>query len=337
MRIKSSFKYFLLLNGLLILIFLYFKADFISKNYRETAEYVLDTYVTLKIYDDKVDFEDAQVSTFQLLRKKEKVFNFYDPDSELSIINESLKRSGKAEVNNPDLLKVIKLSLQIARDTEGAFDPTVGKLVRLWAFDRGGKLPKSSEIKDTLRTVGWFNLQIQNRTVESSTPLEIDLGGISKGYCLDLAAKELKKLGCKKFLLNSVSSTIVFNEIDESPFKIGIEDPRKKGIFALVFARDGETISTSADNQKFFTYRGKKYHHILNPKTGYPASGFISLTVVAKKSAAETDALSTALFVMGPEKAIQFAKKHGLKIVGITGDGKVIIHPRGGWVKILDD
>jgi thiamine biosynthesis lipoprotein len=147
----------------------------------------------------------------------------------------------------------------------------------------------------------------------------------------------LKSRGYRKFLINTVSSTLVCNKEDREDLKIGIENPRGKGIVAVVYAEDGETVSTSADNQRFFIENGIRYHHILDPETGYPARDFISVTVVAKKPAYWTDAVSTAVFVMSEEEAVLFAKKTGIKLFAITHKGGMIIFPQGSWIKILSD
>jgi thiamine biosynthesis lipoprotein len=252
-------------------------------------------------------------------------------------LNRELEQKGSLKIENEELKKAIALSLDFARLTHGAFDPSLGNLTLAWAFDRGGRLPGQDELTLARLNSGFKNLNFRSDTLIATRPVKLDLGGIVKGYCIDRVAKWLKDKGYRKFLINSVSSTYTYNELDDEAFRIGIEHPRKEGLLGVIKVKGSETVSTSADNQKFFISKGRRYHHLLDPQTGYPARGFISLTVVAKKSAAATDALSTALFVMGPQKALAFARDYDLKIVGLTEDGKLIIYPKGDWFELAED
>ncbi|MCX7831873.1 MAG: FAD:protein FMN transferase [Actinobacteria bacterium] len=327
---------YLLISISILLVFFALKYAKLSNEVFETNRYVLDTFVTIKIFDTRKNVEKDVKKAFELLSEKENVFDFYSEDSKLEAVNEKLREGSKVRIDDKHLRATIKLALNLARETEGSFDPTIGFLTRAWSFDKGGRLPGRTEIANALKNSGYHKVSFINPDLlNPSGPLMIDLGGIAKGYCLDIAADYLKKKGYRKFLINSVSSTVIFNSLDDEALKVGIEHPRKKGLFAVILAKGGETISTSADNQRFFEFNGKRYHHILDPKSGYPARNFISVTVVARKSAAYTDAISTALFVMGPEKALNFARKNGLKIVALTADGKVILYPRGSWIEII--
>ena len=323
-------KYWFLAFAVLLLLVLVFKgAHHIP--YVERTDYVLDTYVTVKIYDRSLRSKKDLQELFDRLRGYEKIFNFYDPESKLSTLNRELEKKGATYISNRDLKIALDLSLKIAGLTEGAFDPSLGNLMLIWSFDKGGRLPEPDELSLALKNSGYQNLVMKGDRLECKKPIKLDLGGIAKGYCVDRAAEFLKKKGYRKFLINSVSSTYVYNTLDDEAFKIGIEHPRKEGLLGIVRIRGAVAISTSADSQKYFLVGNKRYHHLLDPKTGYPARGFISVTVIVENNAAYADALSTALFVMGPERALKFARRNDLKIVGLTEEGRLVIYPRGDW------
>lgn len=334
--ILKNFFYFLL-PVLILLLLLHLNTNFEARNHYSSSQYVLDTLVTVRVYDKKKTTAEDVSEVFELLKSYEKVFDFYSSESSLSMLNGELLARNSAYLKEKSMLEALEVGLKVAEETNGAFDPTIGFLTRVWGFDKGGRLPEKEEIIRAVETSGYENVMLDGSTVIVKKKLMIDLGGIAKGYCLDKAAELLFKKGYRKFLINSVSSTVVFNSVDKFPFRIGVEHPRKKGFLAIIYAPNGYTVSTSADNQRYFIRDGKRYHHILNPETGYPAHQFSSLTVMAKKSAAETDALSTALFVMGPKKALSFAKEKGVYILGVTTDGKMVIHPRTRWFEIVAD
>lgn len=322
--------YWLLAFAVLLFLILMFKGAH-EVPYEERTDYVLDTYVTVKVYDRNLRSKKDLQELFDRLRSYEKIFNFYDPESELSVLNHELERKKSASIGSKDLKNVLDLSLKIADLTEGAFDPSLGNLMLIWSFDKGGKLPSQGELSLALKSSGYRKLKMKEDRLECMEPVKLDLGGIAKGYCVDRAADLLKGRGYRKFLINSVSSTYVYNTLDDEVFKIGIEHPRREGLLGIVYVRGSAAISTSADNQKYFMVGGKRYHHLIDPKTGYPARGFISVTVIVEGDAAYADALSTALFVMGPDKALNFARENDLKIVGLTDKNRLIIYPQGDW------
>lgn len=311
------------------------RGSFFSREF-ESTHYVLDTFVTVKIFDPNKNTLNDVSEVFSYLKNAERIFNFYSPESELSEVNKQLKKTGKARLKSNEMKEVVLKSLEIAALTDGSFDPTLGELTRLWAFHRGGRLPRKSEIEKAIKNCGYEKISASGNELMGRKGMELDFGAVAKGYCLEKAAEILRNKGYRKFLINSVSTTIVHNTLDDKPLRVGIEHPRKRGLLAVVPVHGCAVISTSADNQKFFISGGKRYHHILDPKTGYPAEGIISLTVTGNIDGATADALSTALFVMGPDKALRFAKSRGLKVILFTERGETVIYPRSNWVQISE-
>ncbi|MCK4777870.1 MAG: FAD:protein FMN transferase, partial [Actinomycetia bacterium] len=159
--------------------------------------------------------------------------------------------------------------------------------------------------------------------------IHIDLGSCSKGYALDLALEQIKNKSIKAALLSTKSSTIVFGKKpDGSPWQIGIEHPRNSNeLIGSITLQDSEGLSTSGDYQKYFFSEGKRYHHLLNPFSGYPANDFQSLTVISSRSCLEADILSTAIFIMDKKSGWDYILVNNIKALAVDKNGKVLISP----------
>lgn len=301
----------------------------------EQEEYVLDTVVRVKIYDRNPSTDEDVARMFSMLRDFERTVDYYDQDSEISQLNSQLASEGRAPVEGV-LGDLIRLSLDIARETGGAYDPTVGRLMDLWQFDKGGRLADKDEISLALRYTGYNRAKIKHGELRTRAGVKIDPGGISKGYAVDMCVEFLRSKGYRNFLINTVSSTAAYGSKDGKPFRVGIENPDGDGLLAVVNLTNGETMSTSGDYQRYFELDGRRYHHLLDPRTGYPAETFHLVTVVTTDSAAAADAYSTAVFVMGEQEGLKFAREKKLKVFAVTGDGRTIIYPEDGWIELLN-
>lgn len=317
----------------------------------EKEELLLDTLVTIKAHgESRSQVEQAVADAFTAMREIDRVSDYFDSSSEVSRVN---REAGQRPVAvSEDLLDMIALSQQYARLTEGAFDPTVGAVTLLYDFDKE-KAPSAAQIASRLPLVAAENIQIDRsaRTVRlAQEGMRLDVGGVAKGFAADRAAAVLRARGISQALVTTGSTTViiggkprrglldtvgryVYSFTDSAaltvvdPWKIAIQHPRKApgetaGLLELV----DRQISTSGDYQQSFTKGERRYHHILDPKTGQPAEGIVSLTVVTNKSCAEADILSTALFVMGLADAIAFVEEQSdvdMVLVTDTGDVRV--------------
>lgn len=318
-----------------------------SRPYERSA-YVLDTALTVRIVDARADTPRDVDDLVRYLRAVERVVNYYDRESELSRLNRRIAEARGAVVVScsSTLSAVIQEALVVARLTGGFFDPTVGPLTDAWRFDAGGRVPAPEEVKQARAQVSFRAVRVIGReAVAVDNPrVKLDLGGVAKGWAIDLAAAFLRHRGYRHFLVNGVSSTRAFGTRTGSergePFRVGIEHPRGGGIVAVVAVGSGESASTSGDYQRYFVAGGRRYHHILDPRTGYPARGFRSVTVVAPLPAARVDALSTAVFAMGPERGLAFVRrlagKLSVKVVAVDAKGRVVVYPQGDWVRIAE-
>jgi len=302
-------------------------------------EVLLDTFVKIKAYGgSKARVEKAADEALAEVKKVEDSMNFFDPKSEISRIN---RAAGKKAVEVSDeVLEVISLSKSYGEETAGAFDIAVGPLIPLWGFGENPRIPSQSEIDRVLPLVNLEDIEIdgETKTVLLKRPgMMIDLGGVAKGYAADKAIETLKKRGVTQALITTGSTTRVLDsKPDGEPWRIGIEHPRKSGQTIGILNLVDKSVSTSGDYQRYFIKDGKRYHHILDPKTGKPAGGVMSITVVAGRSCAEADILSTAIFVMGYPRGMSFIEKTGdLEGVLVTSDGRV--HVSSGLKDKVED
>jgi len=208
----------------------------------------------------------------------------------------------------PEVAEVVKTSLEVWRKSEGAFDITVEPLVRAWGFLGGPRrVPSAEEARAASRRVGaqWLHYDDARRTLRFERPgMKIDLGGIAKGYAVECAAETLKAHGVTDALVNvSGNMEAIGSPVGSDHWRIGIRDPRDRmPYFARLDLYANQGISTSAKYEQFVAQDGKTYGHIMDPRTGRPAEGLISVTVVAPNGYV-SDAWDTPLFVLGPAAA----------------------------------
>ena len=237
-----------------------------------------------------------------------------------------LNKSGKAKLPS-EVLSTVEEALSIASESNGAFDPTIYPLTRLWDFDHGGRLPSQKEIETAKSHVDYSRLIVTDEGfAKLPNGFGLDLGGIAKGAIVDLLADYLQQLGYEQFLIEAGGDILVSGLKGSVQWKIGIKHPRKLNEFIGIVSlgRPGKRLSivTSGDYEQYFEVDGKRYHHIIDPSTGYPAGGVVSVTVIAD-SCTEADALSTAAFVMGFEKGLLFLKQK-------TNVEALLVRERGG-------
>jgi thiamine biosynthesis lipoprotein len=293
--------------------------------FRETRV-SLYTIVTITIYSDSEQKAKAAIdATYTELDRLGRLLNFYSEDSEVSLIN---RFSGIKPVKvSTDTLDVIDKALYVSRSTDGAFDITIGPIVKLWNFEKK-ILPAEKAIKEKLYLVNYRNVVVDkvNSTVFlRKKGMQIDLGGIEKGYAADRAAEVLKKNGITAGIIAVGGEVKPFGtKPDGGIWRVGIKNPHQKGkndeIIAIVDL-DGKAISTSGGYEKFFMKDGKWYHHILDPATGYPVYECQSVSVIAKNA---PDGFPTGIFVLGPEKGLKILKKLGLDGIIIDKSGEIL-------------
>jgi thiamine biosynthesis lipoprotein len=271
---------------------------------------------------------EAAVAALDLIESLEDQLTVYRDHSEVMQINR-LAGQGPVIVE-PRLYALFQHAARLYEQTSGAFDITAGPLAKVWGFyRRQGAIPADADLAAALACVGMNHVELddETRTIEFTKPgMEINLGAIGKGYALDRAAELLVAAGVENFLLHGGASSVLGRgtrnpgpDVEPPPgsclltpscsWQIGIGDPQRPGErLAFVDLRD-RAIGTSGAAYQSFRHQGRRYGHIIDPRTGRPAEGVLSATVVAP-TAAEADALSTALYVLGPEASEQFLAEH---------------------------
>lgn len=229
---------------------------------------------------------------------------------------------GAKEYSSPLVVELFQKARDISLRSDGSFDITVGPFSRLWGFiDKEYRIPSLIEVRDCLKNVGMDTVSEREGMLILPPGTELDWGGIAKGWGVDLAARALVKNGITRGFVNAGGDLSCWGENpDNGLWRVGIKHPRKSGFLGVVLV-SGLSVATSGDYQRYFERNGVRYHHIFNPKTGYPARGKQSVTVVGPE-AFVCDALSTALFVSPqPEKILEKYPDYGAILV--DGEGKV--------------
>lgn len=312
--------------------------------YADTVFTGMDTAITLRLPadTDKTLLHDATTSVEVLVAELEKSLSCHDTGSELYALNQAPQHY---RTEDKTLGAVLHTALSMASLTDGAYDPTMGQLTDLWNVAHGGPKPKDAAIAEALTHCGWEKVTVDptaaEQTARSSTAdsyivtkedplLQLDLGGIGKGYGLQSAVTLLADMGIDYGLVSFGGNIGVFGEKpDGTPFQIGVKDPHDtSAIVGYLYIQNG-FVSVSGDYERFFRQDGVIYHHILDPETGYPADSGLSSVVVYAQNGAAADALSTALFVLGIEDGLQFYESGQISFEAlfITADERVVATP----------
>jgi thiamine biosynthesis lipoprotein len=282
--------------------------------------------------------QKASLQAFKEIRRIEYLMSPWIESSDVARINRS---AGSDAVKvSPETAKIIKRAQEISKISEGGFDITVGPLVQLWRKAREkGMPPEMEEIKEALNLVNFRNLKTHygGKVTLEKKGMSIDLGGIAKGYAADRAFELLKGLGYRNLVVNAGGDLRVGGSKPEGPWSIGIQHPRNPERIMARISLSDTAMATSGDYEKFFIHRGKRYHHIFNPKNGFPAEGCQSVTILAKDGAT-ADALATAIFVLGPEKGYALCQKlKGVDCLMIDREGNATLSPgMKGRISFID-
>jgi FAD:protein FMN transferase len=246
----------------------------------------------------------------------------------LARLNEHLA-SGSWFAAAPSMLPLIEAGQRLSRASGGLFNPAIGRLIELWGFQRTPPPdhPPAAEAVAALvqQHPSMDDISIQGDRLRcTNAAVKLDLGGYAKGYALDLAVRRLRKMGIENAIINAGGDLRAIGLHGGRPWRIGIRDPRTGGVLASIEVSGDESVMTSGDYQRFFEYQGQRYSHILDPRTGYPAQGTESATVI-DGNATQGDAAATALFVAGPEQWPQVAKSMGIRYVLLV-DSAGMVH-----------
>lgn len=273
--------------------------------------------------------EPAVDAAFAEIARLDKLLSRYHQKSEVTRLAES-DRGSKVSA---ETIAVIALGLDVAERSGGAFDLTLGKLKALWGFDQETPIvPDQAALSIALNGTGPTALSLQGQQVNKRAPhLQVDLGGIAKGYAVDRAIAVLKEHGVSSAAVNAGGDMYLLGQRPGRAWRIGIQHPRQKDTVLETVQVHDQAVVTSGDYERFFEQDGVRYHHIFDPQTGLPARDCQSVTIIAG-SVALGDALATAVFVLGPEAGLQLLKEYS-QAEGLIVAADGTLHSSPGWAR----
>ncbi|MFW6128638.1 MAG: FAD:protein FMN transferase [Candidatus Aminicenantaceae bacterium] len=294
------FPLYILFFSLLTLLFPNCKS---KANWHTSTLLYFDTVCEIKLFCNSLQFESAQEKLKKTFKEVEKYFS---PESK--------------DYSSPVILELYKKAHKVYISTGGCFDITVAPLSFIWGFHNHSRhIPDPDQIRAILKNIGMNKIGQKEKKLIVPEGMSLDWGAIAKGYGIDRASRELIKIGIKRGFINAGGDLYCWgNNPNNQYWKIGIKHPRGKGILGVLSISNTGT-ATTGDYQRFFIKNKKRYHHVFDPKTGYPARGKQSVTVIGPETLL-CDALSTALFVSKtPEKILKKYPDYGAVIVDSKG------------------
>lgn len=293
------------------------------KEYTNT-DFVMDTVVSETLYTAG---NDVNSGIGEILEEVENQYlSWTEEGSEVYQIDQN---AGKTVQISDELAGYLDKILDIAEASGGAFDPTMGKVIQLW--DIGGenpRIPSQDELDSLLNDTGYQKVVLDGNQITLNSGAALDLGAVGKGIGCDAVLGFLKEQEeVSGMILNlGGSSVMTYGEKpDQTPWRVAVRDPRdtEGDYLGIINMNDGEFLSTSGDYEKYFMENGKRYHHILDPATGYPVwNGLTAVTVICN-SGLTADALSTACFVLGRENAAGLLEKYGADALFVDEEHKI--------------
>ncbi|MFQ5770111.1 MAG: FAD:protein FMN transferase [bacterium] len=278
----------------------------------EEKRFLMDTLVSITIYahHEPDKWREQVAATFEAMQRIENLTSSYRDASEIGRIN---LRAGQAPLKvSPDVLEIVREAQEVSAMSQGAFDITILPLQRLWNFKSPEPVvPMVNAILEKRRFTDFRKIVIDDSTIFlPEKGMGMDLGGIAKGYAVDRAVDILKSMGYQDFLVAAGGDLrAISGPLTAGRRKIWVRHPRRRDSFFATITIDEGAVATSGDYEKYFEINGKRYHHILNPKTGYPSSPVVSVTIVAATTSL-ADAFATAAFVLGPERGMEFIENN---------------------------
>ncbi|MHB9292790.1 putative FAD:protein FMN transferase [Hollandina sp. SP2] len=305
------------------------------------TELVLGTICSINLYEQ--GSPEIYQTLFSRLREIELTMSVTQADTMVDKIN---KNAGIRPVPVPlDLMEVLEQALKYAALSEGAFDPTIGPLVQLWAIgSEHPRIPDVFEIEETLSLTNWQDVMIDRNAATvflRRSGMALDLGAIAKGYAADEMAEILQKAGIRGAIINLGGNIFAYGTKQQGePWRIGIQDPLStRGTYLGILAVQHKSIVTSGVYERYAEIDGKRYHHILSTQNGYPVSnGLLSVTIIADRSI-DADALSTAAFALGYEKGWALVESlDQVEAIFIFEDKRIRCTPGAlDWFTLRDD
>jgi thiamine biosynthesis lipoprotein len=296
--------------------------------------YVFGTLVEVSVHGvPEAQARQATAAVLARFDELHRTLHAWQP-SDLSRLNTALASGERATVT-PELAAMLRDAQALSIQSNDLFNPAIGGLITLWGFHAD---TPQSRVPDAAAIAEWANKQprmadlaIENGAVSSANPaVQLDLGGYAKGRALDDAAAILQAHGITNALVNIGGNVIALGAHGDRPWRVGIQHPRQPGTLATLDLHDGEAIGTSGDYQRFFELDGRRYSHLIDPRSGHPATGMQSVTVLVAGEHAGTrsDALSKPLFIDGTAHLADNASRLGVAdYLAVDAAGRIHVSP----------
>lgn len=279
------------------------------------------------VANDTIEANKFEDSAVEEVKRIENLISDWIPTTPLSEIN---KNAGIKPVKVPqELIDLIERSIKISKLTDGAFDISYASMDRIWKFDGTmNEMPSPEAIKNSVAKVGYQNIIVnkeQQTVFLKSEGMKLGMGGIGQGYIADKIKALLLSKGCVAGLVNVSGDISTWGkQPNGKPWKVGIKNPMNKNKIFATFPLEDTAVETSGSYEKYVTFNGKRYSHIIDTRTGYPATGLISVSIFAKTTEL-ADALATGIFVLGKEVGMDLVNQlPGIGCIMVDEDGKVI-------------
>ncbi len=305
-----------------------------GEHLHKQQSYVFGTLVEVTIYgEDAAKAERVTNQVFKDFDALHHTLHAWEPGT-LERLNgvfalASPEKSARAALP-PGLIPIIQDATRLSEQSDELFNPAIGNLIRLWGFQSDTFTPRLPDAKAIERLVHahprMTDIHIDGLMASTRNPaVRLDLGGY-KGYALDVAADYLKSQGVNNALINIGGNILALGQKGGKPWKVGIQHPRRAGALAVLELRDGEAVGTSGDYQRYFELDGKRYCHLIDPRSGWPANQAQAATVLARGTHAGTlsDVATKPLFIAGPQGWRAMATKMGVgEALFVAADGKI--------------
>jgi thiamine biosynthesis lipoprotein len=289
---------------------------------------LMGTRVSVELWaDDEARGRELVAAVMEDYRRIDRAMSTYKPDSEISLVN--ARAASEAVPISDELFSLLERSVALSAASHGAFDITYESVGYLYDF-RAGVRPTDEEISERLAAIDYRHIVLdrEKSTVRFTSPgVRINLGGIAKGYAVQHAAEYLRSRGVEHALLNAGGDTRVIGDRRGQPWVVGIRHPREEDEVITRLPLVDEAISTSGDYERFFEEDGRRYHHIINPATGRPTEGVLTVTVIGPDGTM-TDGLDTAIFVLGAEAGLELMESYpDYEAIIVDSTGKISYSP----------
>ncbi|MCY3826021.1 MAG: FAD:protein FMN transferase [Candidatus Dadabacteria bacterium] len=314
------------MRHLALLVLLFYSCSHGTENLYERSFYSMGSTVELKFYSPSEElFHRVVDACVERTKEIDRLFSNYRDDSVLAEVN---RTAGVAPVSVPaEFLRLVRTSIKYSELTEGAFDITIGSLFELWGAEtKAGRLPGRSRIRDALGCTGFRKIKIdevKSRVFLDGDCVRLDFGAIGKGYAVDEMVNIAKQNGIKRGLVNFGGNIYAMDPPAGKKFwDVGVRKPGRASEIISKLDLVNKGVATSGDYERYFEHEGKRYSHIINPRTGWPAEDVTSVVAISR-TATEADVFSTAVSVLGPRGAEMFARKDkslGFLIVEKNGE-----------------